>query len=1106
MRCLIGPCVLVLVLVLSLLIGEGFAADTAPPTPTLVKVTMRDGRVVWGELISQHGRQVTLRDLATGNEQRIGKGSIASIDQSVTDNQVAQGCGVEALAAWKTRIISQATLTSTDVGKIARIEDGAIFVTGNQAAVDDKLQVYRETQITDPDTKKLLGTDRKILADLKVTDVSAGFIKAEVVSTPNRGPKPAVGDSVRTEPEALAVAMVAGDDGPAADADKAVLNGILTRLSADDLSIVDTTQTNAAMTALHLAPADVFDSAAAQKLGQKVGASTVIVAKADASAAGSGVGVRVIDVASGQTALSVIAPPPPSLKNSSAFTLTISLHVDGKDEVDIRRDSVTVKHLQDGQPTQIKVNGVDAQVGKPLINSGSTTYLSSKADAMSGQIISKSGRGHLLLLRFHDHIAITFYDPEPGSADYSVTLQFQEKGGAPIAGIPPHPAPAPQPVNDTGTPVADLFSLVGQSGLPRYFTCDQDLISDGRGVTGGRAHTPDTDFGEKDFVLDVVFEFPDGDSRKDAIVGLGEPDHGVGVRLRLPAGDANAAMALGRRTEDAAWASFPSAGPHLLRIQKTGDSLICSMTYNFTGKYRPDALHKIDSVKDAFADMNRLDCPLYFAGDAIFTAVRLEVDGKIMSPGVAPAAIPEPAADQGWITFAPGGALPPGTVPNPKVNIAGDGLCFEEGQCLFSQLRDFTDRDFTLDLVYHFGPDDSDLLQAGLGDPGDNSHRLLAAISGPARNGHISFGHWDLEDLHRDHTGPNLVRLQKRGDTLMFAFCADYKGTFTPDITRIIPSLKAQAPFLAKLDTPVFFGGGGRIERARFLIQGEPIAPVAPPPISNQTVANLISLTGPELPSFLQPQRDLQFKGGLDLTDKRVRSARADLLANDFVADLLFMPPDGHHQAQIGLGGDDRSANANWIDKSVWVGINSPDGGGSAQLHIGHSSWDFGHYTGAGPHLLRVEKRGKTLTFSFCENFSGKFEPQFVRSVPDIRAVAPDMDPHNAFFFMDGGAIVQSMAFSVNQQPAESHDIPLALPPAVTEGQPIRVQVARLPAGSTFAADAAAPPGLSISASGQLAWTPTHAEVGPHEFQVRITTHGRTVSETVQITVVSAAD
>ena len=93
------------------------------------------------------------------------------------------------LAAWKTRQIPQATMASTDVGKIARIENGKVFVTGNQAAVDDKLQVYRTTKITDPDSKKVLGSDTTVVAELKVTDVSAGFIKAEVTSAPRLSPQ-----------------------------------------------------------------------------------------------------------------------------------------------------------------------------------------------------------------------------------------------------------------------------------------------------------------------------------------------------------------------------------------------------------------------------------------------------------------------------------------------------------------------------------------------------------------------------------------------------------------------------------------------------------------------------------------------------------------------------------------------------------------------------------------------------------------------------------------------------------------------------------------------------------------------------------------------------
>ena len=96
----------ILALVLGMLVTNGLGAENGTPRSTLVKITVRNGQVIWGELESQHRRRVTVVDLTTGKELELNNGDISAIAQSVTDDQVAKGCGVDALAAMPGETVS----------------------------------------------------------------------------------------------------------------------------------------------------------------------------------------------------------------------------------------------------------------------------------------------------------------------------------------------------------------------------------------------------------------------------------------------------------------------------------------------------------------------------------------------------------------------------------------------------------------------------------------------------------------------------------------------------------------------------------------------------------------------------------------------------------------------------------------------------------------------------------------------------------------------------------------------------------------------------------------------------------------------------------------
>ena len=75
--------------------------------------------------------------------------------------------------------------------------------------------------------------------------------------------------------------------------------------------------------------------------------------------------------------------------------------------------------------------------------------------------------------------------------------------------------------------------------------------------------------------------------------------------------------------------------------------------------------------------------------------------------------------------------------------------------------------------------------------------------------------------------------MQKRGDTLTFWFCTEFKGQFIPTVTRTVPSLRQAAPYLTAKNSFLFVqADGGVIEQARLVTEGEA-------PLSGDVVLNV---------------------------------------------------------------------------------------------------------------------------------------------------------------------------------------------------------------------------------------------------------------------------
>jgi len=62
-----------------------------------------------------------------------------------------------------------------------------------------------------------------------------------------------------------------------------------------------------------------------------------------------------------------------------------------------------------------------------------------------------------------------------------------------------------------------------------------------------------------------------------------------------------------------------------------------------------------------------------------------------------------------------------------------------------------------------------------------------------------------------------MFRIEKRGGTVTFSVCQDFKGEFKPDVSKSIPDIREYAPFLDEHNMFIFFGGGGTYSQVRLV-------------------------------------------------------------------------------------------------------------------------------------------------------------------------------------------------------------------------------------------------------------------------------------------------
>jgi S1-C subfamily serine protease len=185
----------------------------------------------------------------------------------------------------------------------------------------------------------------------------------------------------------------------------------------------------------------------------------------------------------------------------------------------------------------------------------------------------------------------------------------------------------------------------------------------------------------------------------------------------------------------------------------------------------------------------------------------------------------------------------------------------------------------------------------------------------------------------------------------------------------------------------------------------------------DNAAAGWIQLGGKaKLPSFLQANDAVYAdKDGLRFRGRRyIKTRDAKFLKRDFVLDIIFTfngKPDTSGITFIGIGEALLGGAYDEPGNSTTLRIHPPDvAGGAIELNKPPASGDIlGSIAEPGTHMARIEKKGDSVTFSICRNYEGKFEPDFEKTIPDIKAYAPFLTEKTTFLFFGGGAVFEKI-------------------------------------------------------------------------------------------------
>ena len=183
--------------------------------------------------------------------------------------------------------------------------------------------------------------------------------------------------------------------------------------------------------------------------------------------------------------------------------------------------------------------------------------------------------------------------------------------------------------------VLDHQRLGGPRGAPAYIQLPTGALGTRDGLTftdhSVFARTKDGDFLKRDFTFEVLVSLTDA-KEEIAIVGLGEattaggyaePQNSVFMRIHSPK-VAEGAVTLGVSGNDPVFDHIRNAGTHMLRVEKTGNSITFSIDVDYkAGSFQADLSRAIPDIRQLAPGLGDRNTFLFFGRGGTFRSVGL---------------------------------------------------------------------------------------------------------------------------------------------------------------------------------------------------------------------------------------------------------------------------------------------------------------------------------------------------------------------------------------------------------------------------------------------------------------------------------------------------
>jgi FlgO protein len=377
--------------------------------------------------------------------------------------------------------------------------------------------------------------------------------------------------------------------------------------------------------------------------------------------------------------------------------------------------------------------------------------------------------------------------------------------------------------------------------------------------------------------------------------------------------------------------------------------------------------------------------------------------------------------------------------------ITKDGLVLGSGRLVRSKDSNFAKRDFVFEITYTFGVLNSsdrrdESVHVGIGDDSNGRGHPKKCIALDIRptslqsEGRITLVRGsdgqggDSERLFGNvrKPGPHRIRIQKAGSELTFHLDVDNDGESVDDLEMTIPDISEHAPFLNEKNSYLYINGGGVFTNPRLTfgnVQGpKELAVGKAAPVGGMAPLG----RGQPWPAFLVAgNNSLLLKDGLEVQNQTfVATKRTDFLEKDFTfeVELLFPtwtergPLDQIVHVAIGEPNPGQSP-----DRCVYMSIRPPDindgycdlGRSAKGTPYGGGGRQLTKLRSRGPHLFRIEKKGKQVTFSVDVGADGNGKEDAELTIPDIAEYAPFLHKKNSQIFFGGGAIFTKVRLQV---------------------------------------------------------------------------------------------